>query len=299
MGIYYGTTKVKPSGFTKAYYGNTLVYQESAPVVSEPLWYSSTTASAQVYYQITGTINVNMQTSRDQITWTDWDGTAITLGANTKLYVRNTTNQLNLDDGDNVLKFKFNNGYIKAGGNIMSLLNNSITLQPYCFCRLFQLASYLQDISELQLPATTLVESCYRNMFYESTSLINACQMNVTAVTGTYSCMNMFNGCSRLITASNIILNASSINSRTYSQMFSTCTDLVVPPQINVSSFAGTHSLDYMFNWCRNLNISTTQGTAFFTMPDGYTPSNYAAGMFSGTQGGITTPTAGTTYYYS
>lgn len=84
----------------------------------------------------------------------------------------------------------------KVSGNIMSLLDASMqstTVGARAFCRLFFRNNRLVDISELELPATTLADSCYREMFAYCTSL-SAVPTLLPATTLADNCYsNMFN----------------------------------------------------------------------------------------------------------
>ena len=87
----------------------------------------------------------------------------------------------------------------------MSLLSQTeITEFPgnttYQFVTLFNQATTLKDASALSLPATTLMESCYNNMFSGCASLIFAPILPATAlVSNCYR--NMFTGCTSLAIA--------------------------------------------------------------------------------------------------
>lgn len=90
-------------------------------------------------------------------------------------------------------------------GNIMSLIDSvnfsgSTTLSTankYVFKSLFANCTGLTDVSNLLLPATTLVSSCYYAMFYGCTSLTTAPELPATTLVG--NCYNtMFYGCSSL-----------------------------------------------------------------------------------------------------
>ena len=72
-------------------------------------------------------------------------------------------------------------------GNIMSLVNsnnfsNLTTVNSRAFMQLFRNCTGLTDASKLVLPATTLTEWCYRNMFYGCTSLTTAPALPATTL---------------------------------------------------------------------------------------------------------------------
>ena len=69
-------------------------------------------------------------------------------------------------------------GKFNVSGNIMSLICEDdfvdkvdLTGSDHCFCYLFYLCSNLIGASDLILPATTLADYCYGNMFQNCTSL--------------------------------------------------------------------------------------------------------------------------------
>ena len=87
-------------------------------------------------------------------------------------------------------------------GNIMSLINptdfhNITTVGGYAFAYIFRDCTGLTDASELVLPATTLAQSCYSEMFSGCTSLTQAPELPATTL-GKYCYSYMFEGCSNL-----------------------------------------------------------------------------------------------------
>jgi hypothetical protein len=89
-------------------------------------------------------------------------------------------------------------------GNCMSLLfgddaanNNSLSGKDYAFYCLFSGCTTIIQVSESFLPATTLASYCYRNMFYNCSSLTTAPVLPATTLaSGCY--YYMFRGCSNL-----------------------------------------------------------------------------------------------------
>ena len=113
----------------------------------------------------------------------------------------------------------------KIGGNIMSLLygrdfHGTETSFPsgstYSLFGLFFNNTNIVDASELLLPATTLTDGCYGNMFYGCTALINAPHLLATTLVATCY-FGMFNGCTLLnevtcLATSGINTNGSTFN---------------------------------------------------------------------------------------
>ncbi|UKK56704.1 hypothetical protein [Prevotella communis] len=95
----------------------------------------------------------------------------------------------------------------KAYGNIMSLLDEEgfatktdLPNTKYVFYGLFKENSTLIDASEMLLPATTLTEACYPQMFNGCTSLTTAPKLPATTLTiSCYYCM--FSRCTSLTSA--------------------------------------------------------------------------------------------------
>ena len=120
-------------------------------------------------------------------------------------------------------------------GNIMSLTDgdnfeNANTVNDYAFCYLFY--DYFEgesfpvvDAKNLILPATTLTNGCY---------------------------INMFAGCTSLTTAPSV-LPATTLASNCYSSMFYHCTSLTTAPELPATTLAkGCYAS--MFFGCTSLN---------------------------------------------
>ena len=127
-------------------------------------------------------------------------------------------------------------GKFKAQGNIMSLLfgadfkgQTDLTGKSYAFYRLFSSNSNLVNVQNLSLPATTLAESCYREMFKGCTSLTRVPELPATTLAS--NCYNgMFGGCTGLTTAP--VLPVTTLANYCYDSMFSGCTSLVKAPTL-------------------------------------------------------------------
>lgn len=167
-------------------------------------------------------------------------------------------------------------------GNIMSLINstNFATLtalqSKYTFNGLFNNCKGLTSAENLVLPATTLADSCYYNMFYGCSSLTTApkelpadtlttncyVQMfcNCTSLTkvpklpattlATYCYRYMFGGCTSLTTAPE--LPATTLANNCYYQMFYKCSSLATAPALPARTLAN-YCYYYMFLGCTSL----------------------------------------------
>ena len=86
-------------------------------------------------------------------------------------------------------------------GNCLSILfkdnaANNYRLE-YSLARLFYRCEGIVEVSENFLPATTLTDYCYENMFYGCTSLTTAPELPATTL-ASYCYYCMFDGCSKL-----------------------------------------------------------------------------------------------------
>ena len=178
--------------------------------------------------------------------------------------------------------FKFNGpSKFNISGNIMGLIDgfNEVTTIPslYCFYKLFFGVGLIYDASELRLPAISLQQNCYREMFkgcssitaapelpamvtqqycYESmfmgcTSLISAPELPAKTTT-LYCYQNMFNGCSALVDGPRV-LPAEKIAGAAYYSMFEGCISLKNAPDIDGTDNSGWGGTTAMFKGCTSL----------------------------------------------
>ena len=179
-------------------------------------------------------------------------GDKVQLYGNNKAYV----NSENLDKYTNIQS----SAACKVYGNIMSLISSSdySTLTAfgdgtsYIFANLFKDNTNLTDASGLILPATTLADYCYENMFAGCTALTTAPELPATTLAS--NCyLGMFKGCTLLTTAP--ALNATNLAPKCYADMFNGCTALTTAPALNATTLA-----DYcyyaMFSGCTSLTAT-------------------------------------------
>ena len=130
-------------------------------------------------------------------------------------------------------------------GNCMSMLfgdnaanNYSLSGKNWAFCKLFYNCENIVNVDSNFLPATTLAEYCYDNMFQGCTNLTTAPELPATALAeGCYSMM--FRACLSLTTAPELPATTLAINC--YHTMFYACTNLVNAPQLPATTLA---------SWC-------------------------------------------------
>lgn len=208
---------------------------------------------------------------------TNWESmgststTAITatIPANGKLYLKATANAWGTPSYYNTIN---TTGNCNVGGDIMSLLygdnfTGEETTFPsgstYNFMGLFQSNTHLVDTSSLILPATTLAEECYYNMFAGCTSLTAAPALPATTLAnGCY--YNMFNGCTSLTAAPE--LPATTLVANCYRTMFQSCTSLN-----KVTTYAQDISASYcLLYWLNGVSLTGTfYNMACTTYPEG------------------------------
>lgn len=110
----------------------------------------------------------------------------------------------------------FIEGSAKISGSIMSLIDGTgettVIPEGQNFKSLFNSSTATIDASELELPATTLTDSCYNAMFFNCEKLLAAPKV-LPATTLTPNCYtNMFRWCRALVTAPIIMAEDMSAN---------------------------------------------------------------------------------------
>ena len=129
-----------------------------------------------------------------------------------------------------------------------NLLLPATTLANSCYQDMFQGCSSL--VTAPKLPATTLAETCYYQMFFGCTSLTQAPELPATTlVEGCYQ--GMFTDCTSLVTAPE--LPATTLADSCYRWMFTRCTSLVTAPELPATTLVSSCYRE-MFDGCTNLN---------------------------------------------
>lgn len=167
------------------------------------------------------------QYSKDKSTWlSGTSSTSISANAGEKVYFM--ASGLTPSSSNGIGTFTIS-GKCNVGGNVMSMIygadfkGQKVITSSYQFNRLFNQCTTLSDASSLVLPATTLTEYCYLNMFRQCISLVNAPALPATTLAD-YCYNSMFLDCRRLVKAP--VLPATTLASSCYSYMFNGCTDL-------------------------------------------------------------------------
>lgn len=204
-----------------------------------------------------------LESSNNRTNWRYFaPNSTITLQDNESLKLRTITNNNTILYGS---KFKFT-GNIKISGNIMSLIDQTCQMTAVpdnCFQELFAVCdsewnseegAYYQvatvDISDLQLPATTLGSHAYHGMFWGCQSITKAPELPATTI-GSFAYKSMFDQCSSLEFPPSV-LPAETLTEGCYFQMFQGCTKLKTIPDIEAIEL-GASCCGLMFKDCSSL----------------------------------------------
>ena len=226
-----------------------------------PLCFTAQENNATVGMTVPGTtsITASLQISTDeQNTWTQWDGSVVTLNKDEKLYVKAlnpNTNGFNTEGFVENHKFVINGGKVAASGNIQYLIDPTgerMDVPAYCYYAIFDECESLTSAPEL--PATTLATSCYSYMFNGCASLTTAPKLPATNLAG-YCYSAMFQGCTSLTSAPE--LPATKLNTSCYDSMFRECTAL---KRIKMNASSGNWG-SYMFYGCTSLELVDMTGS--------------------------------------
>ena len=174
-------------------------------------------------------------------------------GLNTSGLSTSSSNYLNFVISDKV----------NLSGNIMSLIYNedfvdkTVIPNNYCFFCLFK-GSSIKTVSSDFLPATTLKSDCYREMFEDCKSLVNAPELPATKLADSCYWM-MFNRCSNLVKVPEI-LPATTLEPYCYIMMFMNCSSLVTAPSLPAKTLSSS-CYQNMFLGCSKLNYVKSLAT--------------------------------------
>ena len=212
---------------------------------------------------------------------------------NLRLRGKNLDGTASNREGNAKISFTPSNAQVACTGDIRTLLDyenyNTVETNDARFCYLFKNCSQLTSAPEL--PATTLANYCYYEMFYGCTSLTKAPELLATtlaqmcyfsmlwdckslttaptklpATTLAPSCYSfMFYGCTSLSTTPE--LPATTLAENCYSCMFERCTSLTTAPELPATTLAENCYLS-MFENCTKLESVTILATGGFDKSD-------------------------------
>lgn len=215
-----GTTDISKimvgsSEVTSGYLGTVSIFSSGPQPLdpTEPFYIENPNSSAITVTFLRTTSSApspSIQYSSDNTTWTtlgstSTSGLTISVPANSKMYFRSNTTGWTYRTNYNIISASSS---FNIGGNIMSLLYGSgFTGNETTFpsagngiiylSHLFEGSTYLKDASKLLMPATTLVNNCYDNMFADCSALTTAPTLPATTVLP-FCYRNMFYNCRKL-----------------------------------------------------------------------------------------------------
>lgn len=207
-----------------------------------------------INYKSVSSVNfTDIQYSLNDSEWSDWNtstGYYMDLEKGDKLRLK-AVNNAKTNDG---LKFKSRDSSYEAHynvyGNINSLYDGIPTMNSgYKYNSLFEGNYELADASNLVLPATTLVSSCYINMFKDCINLTAAPALPATTL-AEQCYQSMFYNCESLVNAPE--LPATTMARQCYHYMFQDCIGLEAAPELPATILAEDCYLS-MFEGCTNL----------------------------------------------
>ena len=232
---------------------------EPKPILTPSITFTANQANSTVGLSKLSTYQQLDYSQNNGTSWTTMTtATTITLpNSGDTVLVRGILNGNNDYNEGNYTNFTIN-GNVKVSGNINSLWNyNNLTmgLKDDCGAGLFTNCVGLTDVSELELPSTTLANGCYWGMFENCTLLTTAPELPATALAN--ECYSfMFKGCASLTTAP--LLPATVLSPQCYFSMFEGCTSLTVAPILS-ATYIPFQAYYCMFSGCSSLiNIQTT-----------------------------------------
>ena len=125
------------------------------------------------------------------------------------------------------------------------------SLADYCYYEMFNGCTALTTAPEL--PAESLANNCYEYMFSDCTALTTAPELRAETLAES-CCLEMFSGCSKLTTAPE--LPAQSLAKSCYKGMFQNCTSLTTAPTLPAGILA-EYCYQEMFSGCSKLSSVT------------------------------------------
>ena len=250
-------------GFTAT--GNVTVYQEAATsdFSTEPLTFNILSAGTIIWRasntSIAKTIDFKLNNGEWASITSNISSSAptITVNSGDKLQFRGNNTQY-ATSSSYYNSFSGSTASFEVEGNIMSLIygddfkNNLTISSEYAFTGLFRGCTNLVSAENLALPATTLAENCYYQMFYGCASLITAPELPATTLAN--SCyFLMFRNCTSLTTVPSDLLPATTLAKNCYNYMFRNCSKLTTAPELPATTLA-ERCYYGMFNSCTSLN---------------------------------------------
>ncbi|MBR4441367.1 MAG: T9SS type A sorting domain-containing protein [Bacteroidales bacterium] len=197
-----------------------------------------------------GSGSVNVEYSFDKTNWSTLAyNQVIEMDEDMRIYLRGD-NPSGFSTSDKDYRYFVMTGSFHGSGSVMSLIDPDCQSKKipcdWCFTRLFLSCTALEGAP--MLPATTLTNNCYNNMFSSSGIMV---MPELPAMTLKESCYwGMFYNCASLTIAKD--LPATTLLPSCYRSMFKQCTSLENAPYLPAEEGAYDCYLD-MFNGCTSL----------------------------------------------
>lgn len=256
--------------YDAAYSGNTKVWQKPG-AEGEYLTLEIVSAGTIRYsYYIADPIEYSLNDG----SWTTFDSITKNFAQGDKVRFRGTRSRIRNGFGGST-------AYFNVRGNAMSMLygenfRNQYEFEPnttYNLSGLFYNTNCV-NVSQLVLPATSLTEYCYGQMFLDCPNLVNASFVLPAPVIGYQSYLRMFKNCPSLTQVP--VIAASTISPEGCSYMFEGCSSIVLPPSLTATT-VGRSGYESMFRNCTSLTTAPQLSAEL----DEYAASCYAY-MFAG-----------------
>lgn len=242
-----GTANLNSSYYFR-FYGATLTIAYSVP--EQACITFSSSSSNTLALTKNGTSDPTLYVSTDKQTWTQWDGSAISFSAGHPVFMYGNNSSSFSSSTDNYSTFTIGgDGAVECTGNIMTLVDDTGTAmtipRTYYFYRLFRGCTALTKAPDL--PATTLKNYCYKEMFYGCSNLVDA-PSELPATTLTTQCYyQMFRGCTSLVTAP--VLPALTLASQCYNYLFYGCSKLQYVKAMFTTTPGSGYTTSWAYNW--------------------------------------------------
>ena len=270
---YLGSTEIK-----EVWLGNVLIYPEGTVDYSKQYLTFEVVEGGTIEFEATDeSVSKTISYSLDNgETWTDltsstsYQSMGGTLSAGDKVLVKGINDTYASNDLGYYNHF-VSTAKINVYGNIMSLISgdnfvdNKTLTQINTFYSLFSNNSKLLSAKNLILPATTLTNYCYSNMFWNCTNFTTAPKLLPATTLSQHCYEGMFTNCTRLTSAP--VLPATTLAGACYCLMFENCHSLVNAPVLPATTLA-INCYGSMFRNCSSLNyikamFKNTPSTAY------------------------------------
>lgn len=156
-------------------------------------------------------------------------------------------------EGKDALRGLFKGASLLVSHALKKILLPATTLKDGCYQDMFNGCTGLTTAPDL--PATTLATDCYTGMFKGCTGLTSLPEKLLPAKTLANNCyVNMFYGCTGLTSLPADLLPAKTLAAKCYAQMFHSCTGLTtLPANLLPATTLESHCYAYMFTGCSGL----------------------------------------------